>query len=327
VEVSLSTEVKGMAITNMAQAARNRSTGPKTPEGKARAALNSVKWGLAAKNLLMLGEDEAEYERRANAVFEACAPENAAQAEIVALIFDVMWRLGERAPRIEKALFAAESEELLMAMGPATDTTKLVPAIVGLGKAIDYWERKPLPIEVDDELVMRATHLDNAIVDISSNLEEAPTAKIAELHQLLTPLMDRRPMVVNANVVGNKRSPGGPPNPFMPPGYDPHAEDAGLADRLLDISRRARVIMAWLLDLGERGENAQDEQRRTVGPLSLPKNEELKRLATYTQRLEKSLANRLGVLEQMRKLRPAQPTTIEENGRSREFLYKLRLVK
>ena len=60
-------------MTSDKQADANRrnarkSTGPKTPEGKAVARLNAVKHGLLSQEVLLPGEDESALERFANRV-------------------------------------------------------------------------------------------------------------------------------------------------------------------------------------------------------------------------------------------------------------------
>jgi len=56
-----------MLVSEKQQSANRRnaqhSTGPKTPEGKAAVCLNALKYGLRARNLLILGEDPEEYKQ------------------------------------------------------------------------------------------------------------------------------------------------------------------------------------------------------------------------------------------------------------------------
>lgn len=88
------------------------ATGPRTEKGKTRSALNAVRHGLAGKHLLLPGEDAAEYERRMDAVFEGLAPADEAQAQLVALVADDLWKL-ERLGKIEQGASLARIEELL----------------------------------------------------------------------------------------------------------------------------------------------------------------------------------------------------------------------
>jgi hypothetical protein len=80
------------------QANAQKSTGPKTAEGKARVALNAIKHGAYAKadNLrreLMRtrGEDPAEYDELLQDLTDSCQPDNALQAILVKTVGDKAW--------------------------------------------------------------------------------------------------------------------------------------------------------------------------------------------------------------------------------------------
>ncbi|MGH6904101.1 MAG: hypothetical protein ACREIR_15315 [Geminicoccaceae bacterium] len=84
-----------------------KSRGPKTPEGKARAAQNALKHGLrAGKHVLLPDEDSDEFEALETALFEELAPEGALQGLLAGRIARAAWRLA-RAERIEVEMFAA----------------------------------------------------------------------------------------------------------------------------------------------------------------------------------------------------------------------------
>jgi hypothetical protein len=64
------------------QNARN-STGPKTPEGKARSRMNALKHGMCAKVLALPNEDPAELAAREQAFFDHYQPQNPRDAFLV----------------------------------------------------------------------------------------------------------------------------------------------------------------------------------------------------------------------------------------------------
>jgi hypothetical protein len=83
-----------------------RSRGPRTPEGKARAAQNALKHGLRAERFVTVGdEDPAAFEALESALIEELAPDGALQRLLASRIARAAWRL-ERTERIEAALFA-----------------------------------------------------------------------------------------------------------------------------------------------------------------------------------------------------------------------------
>jgi hypothetical protein len=80
------------------QSNAQKSTGPKTREGKARVALNAIKHGAYAKAenvrreiMARLGEDPAEYEQLHQDLVDSCQPEDALQAMVVKTIGDKTW--------------------------------------------------------------------------------------------------------------------------------------------------------------------------------------------------------------------------------------------
>lgn len=70
----------------------NHSTGPRTPEGKARSSMNALKHGLAAKTPLIPGEDAEEFLQFVWDIVEDLEPEGPVQAELAQRAAVLMWR-------------------------------------------------------------------------------------------------------------------------------------------------------------------------------------------------------------------------------------------
>ncbi len=84
-----------------------RSRGPVSPEGKARAARNALKHGLAAiKHLVLDDEDQAELDALTESLMAEIGPTSEVEARLVQRLAAAFWK-GERAERLEAALFAA----------------------------------------------------------------------------------------------------------------------------------------------------------------------------------------------------------------------------
>src|SRR6516164_4834001 len=80
-----------------------KSTGPRTPEGKSRSRFNGLKHGLTAKVPVIPGEDAAVYQERLDAIIESCAPQNQVELELLGrLAAATNWSL-DRAARAEAA--------------------------------------------------------------------------------------------------------------------------------------------------------------------------------------------------------------------------------
>ena len=83
-----------------------KSRGPKTPEGKARAAQNALKHGLRVQKYVVLPEEDAdEFAGLEAAMIAELAPVGALQVVLARRVAVAAWRLA-RADRLETELFA-----------------------------------------------------------------------------------------------------------------------------------------------------------------------------------------------------------------------------
>jgi hypothetical protein len=107
-------------MTTEAQVTANRlnaqrSTGPRTTEGKAAVALNAVKHGLRAQMVVLPGEAEDEYARFCEEMMEDLRPQGLSEREVAERIVGLAWRL-RRAGRYHDAVFAALYEQQVAAL-------------------------------------------------------------------------------------------------------------------------------------------------------------------------------------------------------------------
>jgi hypothetical protein len=287
-------EIRGLRAAARDVADASRSTGPRTDAGKLRSSLNAVRHGLAGKHLLLPGEDAAEYERRMDSVFVALAPADEAQAQLVALVADDLWKL-ERLGKIELGASLARIEELLAHTASAETCSTLTTAMNGMARAITTWEAEPLPQERDDEFLRRYQVLSAAI----SFVEVVPGVP-ADLLNACAELQDR--------VRGER-------NDLTVP-----------RDAYLALAQAARVLMATLLTQGDQLDSVQQDLRKAIATLALPDEGELKKLARYRKLLEDGLQRRLAALEQLRKLGSATARSEEAKATARGYRLKLRVV-
>ena len=80
------------------------STGPRTDAGKLASSRNSLRHGLCAKQIVLPGEDPAEYDALRQELHEDYAPVNTAEASIVDQIAQHTWRL-QRVRRAETVIW------------------------------------------------------------------------------------------------------------------------------------------------------------------------------------------------------------------------------
>lgn len=87
-----------------------KSTGPKTPEGKAIVAINALRHGLCSAEVVIPGlEKEEEYEKHRQAVLASLAPKDYLEAEMAEWVALNLWLL-RRVARYEKETIAIKQE-------------------------------------------------------------------------------------------------------------------------------------------------------------------------------------------------------------------------
>jgi hypothetical protein len=86
------------------------STGPRTPEGKQRVALNALKHGLTGKQVVLNNEKAEDFDAFRNALWEDIDPQGMLEGLLTDKIVADAWRL-RRVPLFEAALHAAIKEE------------------------------------------------------------------------------------------------------------------------------------------------------------------------------------------------------------------------
>src|SRR5947208_13775361 len=112
-------------MSSEAQLAANRqnsrlSTGPQTPEGKAKSSLNAVQTGLPGRTVLLPSDDAAAYEAHVARFFKEYAPTNEQEQALVQSIADTEWRL-LRIPALEMGIYAVGRLELASNFQQAED--------------------------------------------------------------------------------------------------------------------------------------------------------------------------------------------------------------
>jgi hypothetical protein len=81
-----------------------KSTGPRTPEGKEKASHNALKHGLLAKDVVVMGEDIDDFALFRDELGAELAPVGLVEARLVERIAGLMWRL-QRAERVQTESF------------------------------------------------------------------------------------------------------------------------------------------------------------------------------------------------------------------------------
>ncbi len=101
-------------MTTKAQVTANRtnaqkSTGPKTPQGKTAASQNSVKHGLLARSNVIMSESQEEFDLHRDLLLEELAPATPMESMLADRIVSLSWRL-KRTETIQNQTFDALDE-------------------------------------------------------------------------------------------------------------------------------------------------------------------------------------------------------------------------
>ena len=81
-----------------------KSTGPRTPEGKAVISQNAVRHGLLAREVVIKGEDPGEFEFYRDQMLGELAPAGSVESVLAERVVSLSWRL-QRAERLQGAAF------------------------------------------------------------------------------------------------------------------------------------------------------------------------------------------------------------------------------
>lgn len=112
-----------------------KSTGPRTPQGKAIAAQNALRHGLFAKDLLLSGESADELLELKTSTLTRLNPRDAFELELVERVVTACWKL-RRLQRVERALYQQTGQRFAQRDG------------YGLREAHGLDHRQPVPAEV-----------------------------------------------------------------------------------------------------------------------------------------------------------------------------------
>jgi hypothetical protein len=122
--------LEGSPMTTQAQIEANRinaqkSTGPRTPEGKATVAQNAIKHGLLARDAVVIGEEPDDFALLRDQLGAELTPVGLVESRLVARIAGLFWRL-QRAER-----FHTEAFDMLYVQCAADPQTKRWQPIPG----------------------------------------------------------------------------------------------------------------------------------------------------------------------------------------------------
>lgn len=124
--------------TSVNRANAQRSTGPKTPEGKQRSSLNALRHGLTGQIVVMPAEDLQAYRLHVKAFTEHYQPADPPEAHLVQVLADTAWRQN-RVAALETNLLTlgvANAEHLINAPEQIQNALAIAAAVESQSKAL-----------------------------------------------------------------------------------------------------------------------------------------------------------------------------------------------
>ncbi len=158
------------AQTEANRANAQKSTGPRTPEGKAKVAQNALKHGLLAKQAVVVGEDTDDFDLLRDQFRAELAPVGLTESRLVERIAGLSWRL-QRAERFHTESFDVMCQQCADDPQIKRWRPRLVPdaadPVVGLTVVKDFSETKVL-----DRLLMYERRIENSLYRTMAELHK-----------------------------------------------------------------------------------------------------------------------------------------------------------
>jgi len=137
------------AATNRANS--ERSTGPRTADGKQRSSLNALRHGLTGHVVVLPTEDQAAYERHLLRFVDQFQPKGALEEQLVQSLGDATWRLN-RVPATEATFLTLAAEDQLVSI--RTNEPRAAGALA-LAKALHHQSRALANISIYEQRLAR----------------------------------------------------------------------------------------------------------------------------------------------------------------------------
>jgi hypothetical protein len=147
-----------------------RSTGPNTEAGKARSKMNAVKHGLAAKAIVIEGEDPREFETLRAGLERDFDPQTVIERELVENLAALLWRQ-RRGHRFE----AAVVQRVYVSCFTMSDKTReLTNGLIGNDILTKLARHESILANRIDRTISQLDHL------LASRLEASATLRLIE---------------------------------------------------------------------------------------------------------------------------------------------------
>jgi hypothetical protein len=175
----MATEAQTSANRTNAQ----KSTGPRTPEGKAVAARNAVKHGLLAREVVLQGEDLGEFELCRQELLEELAPAGPLEWRLAERIVGLSWRL-RRAERLHGAALGTLAEEKKKWVWSQEDKQYVILQAAPPGRVVPGSEEEALAVDRRIVQDFAQTRIFDRLLGYERRIEHSLYRTMAELRGL-----------------------------------------------------------------------------------------------------------------------------------------------
>jgi hypothetical protein len=185
------------------QANAQKSTGPRTADGKSRSALNALKHGLTAHTSVLPDEDPAVFEAFRQQLWDDYQPMTGTEGALVEELVGVLWRL-RRIPSVEAAILTSIGHQArLDALRQVTEELISQDIPIPPVLRLDETGQRDLMTSEDGTSVSVEGFWHDAVgPNVLEKLGRYETRLVNRLHRLLGELDRRQSQRVEGEIVG-----------------------------------------------------------------------------------------------------------------------------
>lgn len=156
-----------------------RSTGPRTPAGKAKVSANALKHGLTGRAVVLPGENADEFESFRTDLLASLDPQGALESALAEKIVAIIWRL-RRVPILEAALYRRGCQESVVRQAAESvrryESTERGRVLASLEKKKVAARDRQAHGDAEQRLAQARAELDDPSFDVTRVLEMFPEA-------------------------------------------------------------------------------------------------------------------------------------------------------
>jgi hypothetical protein len=270
------------------QANAQKSTGPKTPEGRAVAKMNALKNGIFSKEALVRGLNIKENSRELEALHErfwrACNPVGQVEEMLVDQIVTAQWRL--------RRVLRAESGEIALNV----DEGAWQRSRPNIQLQVMRWDLSGDAVHAMQDCALGNSTLAGWLREVRAHLEKEGQLTTADIERFVfhgkPNIMSKKLEALRVRLSQNSE------------GADDAAQRAEAKKEALAFVDRELRMVQWAQTDCEKREAAEEEARQAAAVLPSP--QVLDKIMRYETTLQRQLYRALAQLERMQRMRQGE---------------------